>query len=34
MAKNTKEEAAAIVGAKNVRTVERYAAKGRLSVTY
>jgi len=34
MAKITKEEAAEILGAKNVRTVERYAAKGRLSVTY
>ncbi len=34
MAKITKEAAAAILGAKNVRTVERYAAKGKLSVTY
>ncbi len=34
MAKITKEEAAEILGAKNVRTVERYAAKGRLSVIY
>jgi excisionase family DNA binding protein len=34
MGKITKEEAARILGAKNVRTVERYAAKGRLSVAY
>jgi excisionase family DNA binding protein len=34
MGKITKEEAARILKAKNVRTVERYAARGRLSVTY
>ncbi len=34
MAKITKEEAARIIGAKSVRTVERYASRGMLSVTY
>jgi excisionase family DNA binding protein len=34
MGRITKKEAARILNAKNVRTVERYAAKGRLSVVY
>jgi excisionase family DNA binding protein len=34
MGKITKDEAARILNAKNVRTVERYAARGRLSVVY
>ncbi len=34
MGKITKEQAAKILKARNVRTVERYAAKGRLSVVY
>jgi excisionase family DNA binding protein len=34
MGRITKEDAARILSVKNVRTVERYAAKGRLTVVY